>query len=282
MGNKKAKCKASSPAESVCPAPSHPVSPVYQAASCCDTPNQGYLDYQRAQEAMGYDSSEELEYLQEEQQAPSTPETINAILTSLETLLGDKTANHLTLPKLASFSIKKMMAILPNTLEDAAKRPSPHHIVGAINRELRAWARELIGGVQVANLGDSHILAATWMVGCNLLLTASKVCDDRGLATPTYSTIVGNVLFPIPAFSNTGVTVIPYRLAARLQIKGLPTWDPSTNKPVELTSIFNTLDGLSIFENVELIKNGPVPSDALSWARDPKTFNAESCPCTVT
>ncbi|KAG5649616.1 hypothetical protein H0H81_002826, partial [Sphagnurus paluster] len=135
---------------------------------------------------------------------------------------------------------------------------------------------------KLPTLGDSHILAATWTVGCNLLLTAAKTRDDRGLATPTYSTIVGNSLSMIPAFSNAGVTVIPYRPAARLQIKGLPTWDPTTNRPVELTSVYQTLDGLGIFEGVELIKNGPAPSDALSWARDPKTFNAELRPCAVT
>ncbi|KAG5635799.1 hypothetical protein H0H81_010071 [Sphagnurus paluster] len=175
--------------------------------------------------------------------------------------------------------------VIPNDksqLRDAAKRPSPHHIVGAINRELQAWAGESIGGVQVANLGDSHILAATWMVGCNLLITATKTHDDRGLATQTYSTIVGNALFPIPAFSNAGITVIPYRLAACLQIKGLPTWDPSTNQPVELTTVYKTLDNLGIFEGVKLINNGPAPSDTLSWARNPATFNAESRPCTVT
>ncbi|KAG5654107.1 hypothetical protein H0H81_007159 [Sphagnurus paluster] len=84
------------------------------------------------------------------------------------------------------------------------------------------------------------------------------------------------------ASSSAGITVIPYRPAARLQIKGLPTWDPTTNCPVELTSVYQTLDGLGIFEGVKLIKNGPAPSDALSWARDPKTFNAESRPCAVT
>ncbi|KAG5649328.1 hypothetical protein H0H81_004586, partial [Sphagnurus paluster] len=44
---------------------------------------------------------------------------------------------------------------------EAAKRPPPHHIVGAINRELHTWAGESIGRVQVTNLGNSHILAAT-------------------------------------------------------------------------------------------------------------------------
>ncbi|KAG5635858.1 hypothetical protein H0H81_009866, partial [Sphagnurus paluster] len=46
--------------------------------------------------------------------------------------------------------------------------------------------------------------------------------------------------------------------------------------------VFQTLDSLGIFQDVELIKNGPAPSDALSWARDPKTFNAKSRPCAVT
>ncbi|KAG5634079.1 hypothetical protein H0H81_003484, partial [Sphagnurus paluster] len=94
--------------------------------------------------------------------------------------------------------------------------------------------------------------------------------------------MVNNALFTIPAFSQVGVTVIPYWPPACLQITGLPTWDPSTNKPVELTSVYQTLDGLSIFEGVKLIKNSPAPSNALSWARDPKTFNAESRPCAVT
>ncbi|KAG5635648.1 hypothetical protein H0H81_010536 [Sphagnurus paluster] len=68
-------------------------------------------------------------------------------------------------------------------LRDTAKRPSPLHIVSAINHKLSAWANESIGGVHVTNLGDSHILAATWMVGCNLLLTAAKT--PRVLGTKT-------------------------------------------------------------------------------------------------
>ncbi|KAG5647113.1 hypothetical protein H0H81_007950, partial [Sphagnurus paluster] len=74
------------------------------------------------------------------------------------------------------------------------------------------------------------------MVGCNLLITATKTHDDRGLATPTYSTIMGNTLFTIPALSQAGVTVIPYRPAAHLQIKGLPTWNPTTNHPIGLSN----------------------------------------------
>ncbi|KAG5634796.1 hypothetical protein H0H81_000754 [Sphagnurus paluster] len=99
---------------------------------------------------------------------------------------------------------------------------------------------------------------------------------------PAYSTIVGNALFTIPTFSQAGITVISYWPAAHLQIKGLPTWDPTTNCPVELTLVYQTLDSLSIFEGVKLIKNGPAPTDTLSWAQDPKTFNAESHPCMVT
>ncbi|KAG5633797.1 hypothetical protein H0H81_005217 [Sphagnurus paluster] len=154
--------------------------------------------------------------------------------------------------------------------------------MGAINCKIHAWAGESIGGTPVANLSDSHILAAAWTVGCNILITATKTHNDRGLATPTYSTIVGNVFFLIPTFSQAGITIIPYQPATCLQIKGLPTWDPTTNCPDELTSVFQSLDGLGIFEGVELIKNGPAPSDALSWAQDPKAFSAESCPCMVT
>ncbi|KAG5651612.1 hypothetical protein H0H81_008072 [Sphagnurus paluster] len=65
MGNKKNKRKASSPAESHRPAPSRPVSPVYQAANRCDTPDQGYTDFQHAMEHCGDDSSEE-PYIPEE------------------------------------------------------------------------------------------------------------------------------------------------------------------------------------------------------------------------
>ncbi|KAG5634480.1 hypothetical protein H0H81_001805 [Sphagnurus paluster] len=189
---------------------------------------------------------------------------------------------HLPTTLVAPASTK--WVVIPNNksqLQDAAKCPSPHHIIGTINCELHAWAGKSISRVQVANLGDSHILAATWTVGCNLL-TATKVRNDRGLATPTYSIIVGNSLSTIPGFSNAGVTVIPYWPAACLQIKGLPTWDSTTNRPVELTSVFQTLDSLGIFKGVELIKNSPAPSDTLSWARDPKTFNTKSCPCMVT
>ncbi|KAG5635132.1 hypothetical protein H0H81_012345, partial [Sphagnurus paluster] len=167
-------------------------------------------------------------------------------------------------------------------LRDPAKRPSPLHIVSTINREIAACADEHISGVHIANLGDSHILAATWTVGCNILLTAAKTRDHHGLANPAYTTMVVRALNDLPAFSLRGATVIPYRPASRLQIKGLPTWDPASNRPVELTSVYQTLDGLGIFEGVELIKNGPAPSDALSWARDPSTFNAESRPCAIT
>ncbi|KAG5650205.1 hypothetical protein H0H81_000319 [Sphagnurus paluster] len=186
--------------------------------------------------------------------------------------------------KLVAPTTTKWVAIPTNKsqLRDPAKHPSPLHIVGAINRELAACADEVIRGVHIANLGDSHILAATWTVGCNLLLTAAKSRDHHGLANPAYSMIIANALATIPEFSLQGASIIPYQLASRLQIKGLPTWDPSTNKPVELTSVFNTLNGLGIFEGVELITNSPAPSDALSWAWDPKTFNAESRPCAIT
>ncbi|KAG5635773.1 hypothetical protein H0H81_010153, partial [Sphagnurus paluster] len=167
--------------------------------------------------------------------------------------------------------------VIPNNksqLRDAAKHPSPHHIVGALNRNLDQ--------IQDTNPCGPHILAATWTVGCNLLITATKTSNDCSLDNPLHSDIVSFTLRTTPGFSSAGGTVIPYRPAARLQIKGLPTWDPTTNAPVELTSVFQTLNGLSLFEGVELIKNGPTPSDALSWARDPKTFNAESRPCAVT
>ncbi|KAG5634496.1 hypothetical protein H0H81_001739 [Sphagnurus paluster] len=336
--NKKGKRKASSPAESIRLAPSRPATPVYQAASRCDTPDQGYIDYQHAQEHLDDDSSLEPNTPQEED-ANNTPENwIDKACTKLQqvailssplpnllqqlfnTILSVLTAKdphtveltfkynsigkqliaeamapkpsypaaphprkaHLPTTLVAPASTK--WVVIPNNksqLRDAAKRPFLHHIVCAINHKLQAWAGKSIGGVQVANLGDSHILAATWTVGCNLLITAAKTCKDCGLATPTYSTIVGNSLSTIPAFSNAGVTVIPYRPAACLQIKGLSTWDPTTNHPVELTSVFQMLNGLGIFEGVELIKNSPAPSDALSWARDPKTFNAKLHPCAV-
>ncbi|KAG5635462.1 hypothetical protein H0H81_011157 [Sphagnurus paluster] len=419
MSSKKVKCKAPSPAESHCPAPSRPVSPVYQAANRCDTPDQGYFDFQYAMEHCGSDSSSELEYHQEEQQpptsAPITEVFINAFINlekdqkalafaigfiaepflqhlsklaetnpqhfealllrnptvkqitaqavsdalaaatpqppppptmavdSPSTLTGPKppgamlptqgnhkplaaptprgghapsrnlqAASHPPPPptqaapkpsyaavlgtkapcprkahpptKLVAPASTKWVVIPTNKsqLRDAAKCPLPHHIVGAINCELHSWAGEFIGGVQIANLGDAHILAASWVVGANLLITAAKTRDNCSLATPTYSTIVNNALFTIPASSNVGTTVISYQPAARLQIKGLPTWDPSTNRPVELTLVYQTLDSLGIFKGVELIKNGPAPSDALSWARNLKTFNAELCPCTVT
>ncbi|KAG5653124.1 hypothetical protein H0H81_002191 [Sphagnurus paluster] len=441
MGNKKNKRKASSPAESTRPAPSRPVSPVYQAANRCDTPDQGYLDFQYAMEHCGDDSSSELNQPQEE--APPIhpigdliedmlanldrclvyckltgtsppPTTLPTLLqkiidfwasTKSNDLLGHQLKANTHIRKLVDKSVSEALAkatppppppptmevdspstpkapgppgatppprgtptppapstgapasatpplaapaprgkpaplrnppatrapkhapppppsqpapkptyaaalgskaprprkahpptklvapastkwvVIPTNksqLRDAAKRPSPLHIVGAINRELHAWAGESIGGVQIANLGDSHLLAASWTVGCNLLITAAKARDCHGLDTPAYSTIVANALSTIPAFSNAGATTIPYRPAARLQIKGLPTWDPAANRPVELTSVYQTLDGLGLFEGVELIKNGPAPSDALSWARDPSTFNAESRPCAVT
>ncbi|KAG5633886.1 hypothetical protein H0H81_004585 [Sphagnurus paluster] len=167
-------------------------------------------------------------------------------------------------------------------LWDAAKRPSPHHIVSALNQSLRMFSGHTVDGVQIPTYGNSHVLAATWTVGCNLLITATKTRNDSGLDTPiTQNIAVYNALCTLPGFSNVGITVIPYRPAACLQIKGLPTWDPTTNTPVKLTSVFQTLNGLGIFKGVELIKNGPAPSDTLSWARDPKTFNAESCPCAV-
>ncbi|KAG5634859.1 hypothetical protein H0H81_000478 [Sphagnurus paluster] len=397
MGN--GKRKAPSPAESTHPAPSHPVSPVYQAPSRRDTPDLGHINLQHAMEHHGYDSSSELEYQEEEQPNPNpTPLQIakDCVSAFYLNLRNNNTAFKLATSFLIEDILEKTMRLQPDYLEKLLKRnpvaqdlianavstalasatppppppspstptgpkssgampptrgnptppaapapcsshapakpnpgprapkpappplpagsqadlrrspqvqgtsppqgppahqtggprhnqrPSPHHIVNTINHELQACADEVIHGVHIANLGDSHILAATWTVGCNLLITATKVHDYCGLDTPAYSTIVANALATIPGFSNQGATVIPYRPAARLQIKGLPTWDPTTNRPVELTSVYQTLDGLSIFEGVELIKNGPAPSDALSWARDPKTFNAKSCPCAVT
>ncbi|KAG5654108.1 hypothetical protein H0H81_007160 [Sphagnurus paluster] len=316
MGNKKGKRKASSPAESTRPAPSRPVSPVYQAASRCDTPDQGYTDHQYAQANLGYDSSEEQYDSQEDKHIGSDDDETTQMCNTLAhvmfttsplpnpigilfyTILGyltetqpqhltglrrnkivqqliaqavsatPPTRGNLTPPAPESDAPASAMppappaapaprgkpaplcippakhappppppsqtapkpsyttapcpckahppttlvapaftkwVVIPNNksqLQDAAKRPSPHHIVGTINRELHTWAGESIGGVQVANLGDSHILTATWTVGCNLLITAAKTRDDRSLATPTYSTIVGNALFTIPAFSN--------------------------------------------------------------------------------
>ncbi|KAG5650179.1 hypothetical protein H0H81_000411 [Sphagnurus paluster] len=412
------KPNARSPAESTRPAPSRPVSPVFQAASRCDTPDQGYFDPQHVQEHLDDDSSSELEYLQEEI-TPDSPKAI--ILKASEILQSNEEICTLLLPTYAElildlvtkhhpFISKKILAnnkahkeltaqavsaalasatpppppppamevdsptaptgpkppgatprprgklpppaapvpsgrpapsrtfpakralktqslpslptqmapkpsyaaalgskaprprkahlptklVAPDTakwviaiqnkapLRDVANRPSPHHIVQAINRELKSTAGAKFKDSQVADLGDSHILAASWTVGCNILITATKTSDNRGLNTKLYSAIVLQALFKISAFAKTAIMVIPYRPAARLQIKGLPTWDPITNKPVELTSVYQTLDGLGIFEGVELIKNGPPPSDALSWAQDPKTFNAESRPCAVT
>ncbi|KAG5649633.1 hypothetical protein H0H81_002766 [Sphagnurus paluster] len=219
--------------------------------------------------------------------APPPPPSQPAPKLTYAAALGSKAPHpHKAHPptKLVAPATTKWVAIPTNKsqLRDLAKRPSPHHIVGAINRKLQASAGEHFWGVHIANLGDSHILAASWTVGCNLLITAAKAHDHHGLDTPAYLTIMANALATIPGFSLQGATVIPYRPATRLQIKGLPTWDPSTNKPVELTSVFNTLDGLGIFQGVELITNSPAPSDALSWARDPSTFNVESRPCAVT
>ncbi|KAG5650361.1 hypothetical protein H0H81_012498 [Sphagnurus paluster] len=418
MASKKTKRKASSPAESTRPAPSRPVSPAYQAASRCNTPDQGYFDPQHAQEHLDNDSSSELEYQQEDSN-PNSPRTI--LLKASEILQTNKEIRTLLLPSYAELILelvtkhhplisKKILAdnkahkeltaqavaaalaaatppppppptmevdspstptgpkpsdatprprgnptssaaplpqgrhaplhippakrapkpaappppptqkapkpsyavalgskaprprkahppttlVAPETakwvfipsnksqLRDAAKRPSPHSIVSAMNHEFRAAAGQTYYETQIANLGDSHILAASWTVGCNLLITAVKTQDQYGLDTLAYSAVACYALFKIPAFSKGPVKVIPYRPASRLQIKGLPTWDPATNQPVKLTSVYQTLDDLGIFKGVELIKNGPNPSDVLSWARDPKTFNAESRPCAVT
>ncbi|KAG5633447.1 hypothetical protein H0H81_007751 [Sphagnurus paluster] len=128
-----------------------------------------------------------------------------------------------------------------------------------------------------AGLQSPALATPTWMVGCNLLLTAVKVCNDCGLSTNAYTAIVDNTLFTISTFSQVGVTIILYQPAACLQIKEIP----ATNHPIKLTSVFQTLDILGIFKGIELIKNGPAPSDTLSWARDPKSFTAKSCPCAV-
>ncbi|KAG5633973.1 hypothetical protein H0H81_004104 [Sphagnurus paluster] len=403
MGNRKR--KAQSPAELTRPAPSRLVSPVLQVENRCDTPDQGYFDFDYAQQFAGEDSSDELDpHQQEPTSSPTISDVLRDMLEGLNIALDScksngKSPSYAILPAFIQTILNFWIATKPNLLEpqlkaissickiidksvnealakatppppppptmevdspttptgpkpsgatpptqgnptppaalaprakpapvqnplatcapkhtpppppsqpapkltyavalgskaprprkahpptklDAAKRPSPHHIVSAINRELLEWASS-IGRVHVANLGESHILAATWTVGCNILITATKT-NDYALDSFPYSNIVGNTFSTIPSFSNAGVAIIPYRPAARLQIKGLPTWDPINNAPVKLTSVFQLLDGLGIFEGVKLIKNGPASSDALSWARDPKTFNAESRPCAVT
>ncbi|KAG5650112.1 hypothetical protein H0H81_000710 [Sphagnurus paluster] len=371
MGN--GKRKAPSPAESTRLAPSRLTTPVHQASSRCDMPNQGDIAHQHTQDHLASDSSSELEYQEEDQWIPPTLTTAksqeltqaysllraspvfkdlslyhvlrlgleelvtnypaplvpllkeNPVVKKLTTKAAPRLLHEATPPPLAASTPRakpapvrnppatraskhtpppppsqpapkltyaaalgskapcprkahpptKLVApastkwvVIPtdkSLLRDPAKRPSPLHVVSAINHELSACADEYIRGVHIANLGDSHILAATWTVGCNILLTATKTRDHHGLANPAYSTIVANALATIPAFSSQGTTV-----------------DPSANRPIELTSVYQTLDDLGIFKGVELIKNGPAPSDALSWARDPKTFNAESRPCAVT
>ncbi|KAG5636158.1 hypothetical protein H0H81_008938 [Sphagnurus paluster] len=417
MASKKTKRKATSPAESIRPAPSRPVSPVYQAASRCDTPNQGYFDPQHSQEHLDNDSSSELEYHQEEND-PNSPKAI--LLRASEILQTNEEIRALLLPSYAElilelvtkhhpFISKKILAnnkahkeltaqavaaalvaatpppppppimevdppttptgpkppgatprprgnltppaapvpqgkpALPRTpptkrapkcaapppptqeapkpsyaaalgskaprprkahpptmlvapetakwviipkykslLRSMPKLPSSHSIVSAINEEFRSAKNEIVEGTVIADLGPSPILAANWTVGCNILITAVKTREEYGFDTLAYGLVLKGALYKIPNFSTTVTAIIPYRPASRLQIKGLPTWDPATNKPVKLTSVYQTLDDLGIFKGVELIKNGPAPSDALSWARDPKTFNAESRPCAVT
>ncbi|KAG5634080.1 hypothetical protein H0H81_003485, partial [Sphagnurus paluster] len=94
MGNKKTKRKASSPAESYHPAPSRPVSPVYQATNLCDTPNQGYIDFQYAMEHCGDDSSSELEYHQEDQlPTPAITDILKDMLEALNIALDSCKSN---------------------------------------------------------------------------------------------------------------------------------------------------------------------------------------------
>ncbi|KAG5650846.1 hypothetical protein H0H81_010761 [Sphagnurus paluster] len=434
MGNKKNKRKAASPAESHRSAPSHPVIPDYQADNRCNTPDQGYVNFQHAQDYLDNDSSSELEYQEETPTAPPTqhpaqrltqvmreimvdehrplyfPQIAKSMLSYIETLqpdairdflqghkltqqliaeavsktkamvvpppppppsmevdspptptaprppgatpptrgkstppapqsgapapatpptppavpapcskpapihtpLAKRAPKHTTPPPPPSQAAPKLSfaaalgskaprprkahpptkLVAPETtkwvvipsdksqLQDVAKRPSPHHIVSAISHKLRAWAGKPFSGIPVADLGDSHILAATWTVGCNLLVTAVKTRDTYGLNKHTYSCIVNEAL-DMPAFNNKGASIKLYRPPARLQIKAVPTWDHSTNRPVELSNLHKTLDKLGIFEGVNLIRSNPDPSSILSWARDPKTFNAESRPCTV-
>ncbi|KAG5636661.1 hypothetical protein H0H81_007250 [Sphagnurus paluster] len=417
MASKKTKRKASSPAESTRPAPSRPVSPVYQAASRCDTPDQGHFDLQHVQEHLDDDSSSELKYLQEEN-TPNSPRAI--LLKASEILQTNEEIRTLLLPSYAElilelvtkhhpFISKKILAnnkthkeltaqavatalaaatppppppptmevdshttptgpkppgatprprgnptpsaapvpqdkpappcippakrapkhaappppiqkapkpsyaaalgskaprprkahppttlvapetakwvIIPTnkpTLRSMAKLPSPHSIVSAINQEFCIANNQIVDGTVITDLGPSPILAANWTVGCNLLITAVKTREEYGFDTHTYGIVLTGALYRMPNFPSFITAIIPYRPASRLQIKGLPTWDPTTNKPVELTSVYQTLDDLGIFKGVELIKNGPKPSDSLSWVQDPKTFNAESRPCAVT
>ncbi|KAG5633766.1 hypothetical protein H0H81_005437 [Sphagnurus paluster] len=408
MGNKKGKRKASSPAESICPAPSRPVTPDFQAPSRYGTPDQsGNPDFTRAAQAFNErhsspPSQEEISYEEYltgacnkiEEVALNTSPIPNPILSLFIDLLGRLTHSepdillellqgNPIIDKLTAEAVSKAKAPAPpppppppsmevdspttptapkppDTMPPARgnltplapqsgalasatpptppaapapqgkpaplwsplakrapkhappplpprwppSRPTPRPSVprppapakpthrqrwwplkppSAINHTLHSWAGRPFSGIPVANLGDSHILAASWTVGCNIFITATKAPYNHGLDKHTYSSIVNEALSTMPAFSDKGVIIKAYEPAACLQIKGLPTWDPTTNKPVELTSVFKTLDGLGIFEDVKLIKNGsPDPSGAFSWVQDPSTFNAESRPCAVT
>ncbi|KAG5638667.1 hypothetical protein H0H81_011219 [Sphagnurus paluster] len=384
-----------SPAESTRPAPSRPVSPVYQTEYRCDTPDQGYLDFQYTMEHCGNDSSSELEY--QEEAPPSRPLTTcdhnKAILDHLSALEGLKNAD-IYIDSILTRVIELSEKISPTTTYfllaglpfikgqialavDKAKtrtffnppHPTPHvemnspttptgpkppgatpltrgtqsppappsgapaltttplasaptpamppmppaapaprgghappppnqlrpHVPPNVPPLLPPHNRHL-SRLTPRPSGQSPLAPARptrqqswWPPPQPMQLTANPVpastsgefTSPTSAATPAYSTIIANALATISGFSSQGATVIPYRLAARLQIKGLPTWDPTTNRPVELTSVYQTLNGLGIFEGVELIKNSPAPSDALSWARDSSTFNAKLRPCAV-
>ncbi|KAG5635375.1 hypothetical protein H0H81_011484 [Sphagnurus paluster] len=85
MGNKKR--KAPSPAESHRPAPSRPASPVLQAENHCDTPDQGYFDFDYTQQFADDDSSSELEYHQEEPPPPRLHDILQDMLSALSKIL---------------------------------------------------------------------------------------------------------------------------------------------------------------------------------------------------
>ncbi|KAG5634062.1 hypothetical protein H0H81_003569, partial [Sphagnurus paluster] len=129
MGNKKH--KAPSPAESHCPAPSRPVSPVSQASNHCDTPDQGYFDFNYAQQFAGDNSSDELEYHQED---PIPPPTVHDVLSdmlealdvALETCKSNgQTPSYAILPSFIQKILNFWTATKPNSLEGQLKAFSP-------------------------------------------------------------------------------------------------------------------------------------------------------------
>ncbi|KAG5633535.1 hypothetical protein H0H81_007011 [Sphagnurus paluster] len=118
MGNKKGKCKASSPAESNRPAPSRPVSPVYQAASRCDTPDQGYDNFQYYQEHLDDNSSSELEYQEAPTPAPPPQDPSVKIITGLQELAADEDYRRLHLPIFAKAILKLLAELQPTCFEE--------------------------------------------------------------------------------------------------------------------------------------------------------------------